>query len=166
MRRRKEDIGIDETVTTLSISPSMSRVLAPFVKDDFDAGVMGIIPMGRKFSVNKSFTDGIASESVTVRNRGRRLQINPTTKEAWVSQAGRTVYLGTLDTWTDVHIRKLILRYLGVLPDALVSNTLRDLGLVENESTMSTNIATPSIGMSRTHVSYIDPITSKRKRRK
>jgi len=145
---RKE---MKEGIMTIGMPTTMRRLIEPFAQDDFDSGSSFISPFRRPgFSVQRSFIDGLSSELITISNRGRKLQINPATREAYIAQGGRSVYLGTLDTWTDVHLRKLILRYLGDMPDALVNTTLRDLGLIENESTMSTSIAIPSVPMAGT----------------
>lgn len=154
-------------VETVFVSPTIKRLLSPFAQDDFDSGASFMMPSRASgFSVNRAFIDGLSSELVSIKSRGRDLQINPATREAYVSQGGRSVYLGVLDTWTDVHIRKLILRYLGDLPDAMVNGALRELGLVEDEETMTTNIATPAIGMAPTAVPFKDPLTPARRRRK
>lgn len=154
-------------VEMVFVSPTIKRLLGPFAQDDFDSGTSFMSPTRSSgFSVRRSFIDGLSSELVSISNQGRTLQINPATREAYVSQGNRSVYLGVLDTWTDIHIRKLIIRYLGMLPDAMVNGALRELGLVENEETTTSNIATPAIGMAPTAVPYKDPLTPRRRRRR
>jgi len=121
-------------------------VTIPYLAKDMmqRAGLMSKKGRRKRLSVRVGFADGMDSTNVVIENDGKTLEINPATREAYVSDGIRKAYLGVMDRWTPDVIKRLIERYLGIMADATVNQAIRELGISEMTSTMSIN--TPPVG--------------------
>lgn len=154
---RRERLGMQR--------PRHESVTVPMMANSLlkNAGMLG--PQ-RRYAVRIQFVDGEADNYVTIENEGKSLQINPDTREAYLNQGPRRVYLGAMDQWDNRSIKRLIERYLGTVADAVLNRTLRELGLVETTSTSSPGMAMPAVGFSPGHPGGAQLRRSTRKGRK
>ncbi len=110
-----------------SMSPTYLRLMTPWVRDDFEKGVgLFDIPSPEPAGgINLPRQDRIFIEK-----NGRVVEINPANHELYLTNYGRRIYGGVIDQWNDLHIKKLLFRYLGDLSDVEVNSFLQKLGLV------------------------------------